>query len=72
MSVSNGIISAPVSISDIQNAIGTSGGGDLATLCKSNNIKMWAKWKPVPKSLIDTTPQLSGTSWQTDSQLSNN
>ena len=72
MSVSNGIISAPVSISDIQNAIGTSGGGDLATLCKSNNIKMWAKWKPVPKNLIDTTPQLSGTSWQTDSQLSNN
>lgn len=69
MSVSNGIISAPVSISDIQNAIGTSGGGDLATLCKSNNINMWAKWKPVPKTIIDTTAQLDGSAWKTDAQL---
>ena len=28
MGVSNGIISAPVSISDIQNAIGVAGGGE--------------------------------------------
>ena len=54
MSVSNGIISAPVSISDIQNAIGTSGGGDLATICRSGNINKWAKYKPVRTPVIDT------------------
>lgn len=45
MSYSNGIISAPVSISDIQNVLGVSGGGDLGTLCQSGNINMWAKRK---------------------------
>jgi len=54
MSVSNGIITAPVSISDIQNAIGVAGGGDLATLCVSNNINPWAKYKPVRRQVIDT------------------
>lgn len=42
----NGIISAPVSIDDVKQALGESS-NDLATLCKSENINMWAKYKPV-------------------------
>ena len=40
-----GIISAPVSIDDVKQALGESS-NDLATLCKSKNINMWAKYKP--------------------------
>lgn len=40
-----GIISAPVSIDDVKRALGESS-NDLATLCKSENINMWAKYKP--------------------------
>ena len=66
MSVSNGIISAPVEISDIQSAIGATAGGDIGQLCTHVNINMWAKFKPVKSAqvdLIDTTPQLSGSVW---------
>lgn len=42
----NGIISAPVSIDDVKNALGESS-NDLATLCKSENINMWSKYKPI-------------------------
>lgn len=42
----SGIISAPVSIDDVKQALGKSS-NDLATLCKSENINMWAKYKPV-------------------------
>lgn len=45
----NGIISEPVSIYDIQKAIGTDGGGDLGTLCKSANVNKWAMYKPEGK-----------------------
>lgn len=41
-----GIISAPVSIDDVKQALGESS-NDLATLCKSENINMWSKYKPV-------------------------
>lgn len=41
----SGIISAPVSIDDVKQALGESS-NDLATLCKSENINMWAKYKP--------------------------
>lgn len=41
----SGIISAPVSIDDVKRALGESS-NDLATLCKSENINMWAKYKP--------------------------
>jgi hypothetical protein len=54
MSYSNGIISAPVSISDIQNVLGVSGGGDLGTLCQSGNINKWAKYKAVVLANVDT------------------
>lgn len=66
MSVNNGVISAPVSISDIQTAIGAAGGGDLGTLCSHANINMWSKFKPVKcdgTNIIDTTGQLSGSVW---------
>ena len=40
-----GIISAPVSIDDVKQALGESS-NDLATLCKSNNVNMWSLYKP--------------------------
>ena len=42
----NGIISAPVSIDDVKQALGESS-NDLATLCKSDNINIWSKYKPI-------------------------
>lgn len=46
MSLNNGIISAPVSIDDVKSVLGE-GSNDLATLCKSTNINMWSRHKPV-------------------------
>ena len=45
-----GIISAPVSIDDVKRALGESS-NDLATLCKSENILLWAKYKPTNYSI---------------------
>lgn len=42
----NGIISAPVSVDDVKQALGESS-NDLATLCKSENINIWSKYKPI-------------------------
>lgn len=42
----SGIISAPVSIDDVKKALGESS-NDLATLCKSENINIWSKYKPI-------------------------
>lgn len=42
----SGIISAPVSIDDVKQALGESS-NDLATLCKSDNINIWSKYKPI-------------------------
>ena len=42
----NGIISAPVSIDDVKRALGESS-NDIATLCKSENINIWSKYKPI-------------------------
>lgn len=42
----NGIISAPVSIDDVKQTLGESS-NDLATLCKSENINIWSKYKPI-------------------------
>lgn len=51
MSVSNGIISAPVSIPDAYDALGithaTGSQYDLATAFRSPNINKWARYKPV-------------------------
>ena len=46
MSIVNGIITAPVSIEDIKEILNESS-NDIATLCKSSNINMWSKYKPV-------------------------
>lgn len=43
--LSNNKITAPVSIDDLKNLFGK-GSGDLATLCKSSKINVWAKYKP--------------------------
>ncbi len=45
MSLSNNKITAPVSIDDLKNLFGE-GSGDLATLCTSPKINVWAKYKP--------------------------
>lgn len=46
MSYSNGKISGAVSVYDVQRALGVSS-DDAATLCTSNKINKWAKYKPV-------------------------
>lgn len=51
MSVSNGIISAPVSIEDVATCLGV-GSYDLGTLCQSSNINKWALYKPVKHANI--------------------
>ena len=54
MSYSNGIITAPVSIYDVQRALGVVGGGDLGTLIRDGKINMFAKYKPVALVTKDT------------------
>lgn len=51
MSLKDGIISAPVSIDDVKSILGESS-NDLATLCKSASINMWAKYKPVDSNNV--------------------
>lgn len=46
MSIVNGIITAPVSIEDVKKVLNEVS-NDIATLCKSDNINMWSKHKPV-------------------------
>ena len=46
MSNANGIITAPVSIDDVKTVLGVAS-NDLATLCQSGKVNMWAKYKPV-------------------------
>lgn len=67
---STGKITPPVSINDIQRAIGQSS-GDLGTLCKAPTVNCWAKYKPVQKPILDTTPQYDFTNnrWKTESEL---
>lgn len=61
-----GKISAPVSISDVQQALGTSA-NDLATLCTHANINKWAKYKPViqPLLMIQQTEPARETAFKT-------
>ena len=57
MSLNNGIISAPVSIDDVKSVLGE-GSNDLATLCKSDSILPWSKYKPIAYSqpFTDSSP----------------
>lgn len=52
------IISAPVSVYDVQRALGN-GSTDVGTLCKASTVNKWAKYKPVGKNKIDTTDELN-------------
>lgn len=53
MAYSNNIITAPVSISDVQTAVAHTS-GDLATLITAGTINKWAKYKPLKiASVID-------------------
>lgn len=67
MGHSNGIITYPAEISDIQQVLGDQGSevidgvtvtGSLGALCKSTRINMWAKYKPVRiLNRLDTTDE---------------
>ena len=46
MAHSDGLITAPVSIYDIQQTLGIDGGGSINALCKSTLINKFSKWKP--------------------------
>ena len=63
-------ITAPVGIADVQHALGDAS-TDVGSLCKSANINMWAKYKPVSKGIINTYTQLnSDNTWKADTSLS--
>lgn len=68
MSIVNGIITAPVSIEDVKSVLNESS-NDIATLCKSNNINMWSKYKPVKlrKKFVSDTLNSDGKSWTSPS-----
>ena len=67
MGYSNNIITAPVGIGDVSQALSNSS-TDLGTLCSSNSIKKWAKYKPEHWS-VDTHPPIG---FLTDSQRQQN
>lgn len=46
-----GIITGPVSINDVQRALGVSS-NNVATLCTHQNINIWAMYKPVDNSIL--------------------
>lgn len=56
MSYNNGIITAPDGIYDVQKVLGNSS-PELRTLCRDENINMWAKFKPVDLAQIATTDE---------------
>lgn len=61
MALSNGKITAPVSIADARSAVGSSS-YDLGTICQASGINMWAKYKPVRLyQVADTTDQYDYT-----------
>ena len=64
MSIVNGIITAPVNIEDVKKVLNEDS-NDIATLCKSNNINMWSKYKPVKlrKKFVTDTLNSDGKSW---------
>lgn len=57
---STGIITAPVSVRDVQRCLGSSS-GDVATLCMRPNINMWSPRKPIYSTKIGI---LTSADWQ--------
>lgn len=49
MGYNGNTITSPVSIADVQQAL-NDGSNDLGTLCRSNNIATWARWRPIEYS----------------------
>lgn len=65
-----GIISAPVSIDDVKQALGESS-NDLATLCKSVNLNPYSKYKPVSlynKDFVTDTLNSDKQSWSSSNK----
>lgn len=64
MSNSNGVITAPVSIADVKQALGLAS-NDLGTLCTSGKINKWARYKPVslPVLFVNDTFDKSTNLW---------
>lgn len=59
-------VTAPVSIYDVQRALGTNE-CDLGTLCKSSLVNFWAKYKPLSYNVLNTVGQWDSTNnkWST-------
>ena len=51
MALANGKITAPVSIDNVKSILAESS-NDLATLCKSDNINKWARYKPIKHNCL--------------------
>lgn len=64
MSIVNGIITAPVTLEDVKSVLNEDS-NDIANLCKSHNINMWSKYKPVNlrKKFVPDTLNSDGRSW---------
>ena len=60
MSIVNGIIQAPVTIADVKTTLGETS-NDLAALCRSDKINMWAKYKPVELNKTFTSDEFDFT-----------
>lgn len=72
MSYANGTIVSPVSVNDVQQAVGSSS-PDVGTLCKSQNVRPWAKYKPIeykPNNVVHlgliTDSQRASVNWGMD------
>lgn len=67
MSYNSGYIQAPVSISDVKSALGSSS-NDLGTLITNGTINKWSKYKPVVLAKINTTDEWNANSnaWRND------
>lgn len=64
MAYNSGIVTAPVSIRDVQNALGSSY-TDLGTLITSAYINKWAKFKPFRHSNLALVPVLDANGFPT-------
>jgi hypothetical protein len=60
MSYSNNIITAPVSISDVQNVLGVSD-NKLSVLCTHSNINKWSKFKPIRSDIQGSLSDFSAS-----------
>lgn len=62
MSLSYGLITAPVSIDDVASALGH-GSYDLGTLCQSDKINKWSRRKPIQ---VNQVTELTEAQWKSN------